>query len=354
MYSLSNCSCRSWRGWWLSAITVLLLILASGSACEADETKPLSTLKGPEDQISTIALAEDGKTLAALHWGVDRPFLVSVWDIATGKQRTTLKVAKGSTLLAFSPDGKTVAVGVGDEFTLWDVASGKEGVTLKAPKGPDFLTWLCSLAYMPKSDLLAAGYSDSTVVFWNVAKSKIEVTVQKPDPMAGYGATYALVFTNEGKTLVTAGAATRAWDLVKNKELTEFKGHKYAVRCAAITPDGKTLSTGTQPQEFGKPGELKLWDANTGKELADLKGHTSEILCVAISPDGKILASAGGNVLGGQVRLWDIAKAKEFVSIKAHKHAITGLLFTPDGKTLITASADETINLWSVAQMLKP
>jgi WD40 repeat protein len=56
------------------------------------------------------------------------------------------------------------------------------------------------------------------------------------------------------------------------------------VLCMAITPDGKTLATGTWDR-------ITLWDAATGKELHTLKRHKGAVPCVAVSPYGKPLAS---------------------------------------------------------------
>jgi WD40 repeat protein len=83
-----------------------------------------------------------------------------------------------------------------------------------------------------------------------------------------------------------------------------LQGHTDGGCSVALSPDGKTLASGSIDDT------IKLWDVATGKEQATLKGHTFEVNSVAYSPDGKTLASATG---GGDrtIKLWDIPAAKQ-------------------------------------------
>jgi WD40 repeat protein len=58
---------------------------------------------------------------------------VKVWDAATGQQTLTLKGHTGGVeSVAFSPDGKRLASGSGDQTVkVWDAATGQEEVSPK-------------------------------------------------------------------------------------------------------------------------------------------------------------------------------------------------------------------------------
>jgi WD40 repeat protein len=62
-------------------------------------------------------------------------------------------------------------------------------------------------------------------------------------------------------------------------------GHTDEVYCAAFSPDGKYIVSGSRNKM------VLIWDAQTGNHvLGPLKRHTKSVYCVAFSPDGRQIA----------------------------------------------------------------
>ncbi len=88
-----------------------------------------------------------------------------MWDAATGEPLHTLQ---GHTdrvyAVAFSPDGKTLLSGSGDNtLRLWDAATGKSLLTLRGHTGR-----VTAVAYSPNGQTLLSGSGDNTLRLWDI------------------------------------------------------------------------------------------------------------------------------------------------------------------------------------------
>jgi len=115
----------------------------------------------------TAAFSPDGVLLATADQNID------LWDPKRGAPLRTIKAeAHNINTLAFSPDGKTVAVGTSERTVkLFDVASGALQHSLSGHGGP---VW--SVAFSADGRLLASGSNDTTVKFWNPSTGELLAT----------------------------------------------------------------------------------------------------------------------------------------------------------------------------------
>jgi WD40 repeat protein len=120
------------------------------------------------------------------------------------------------------------------------------------------------------------------------------------------------------------------------------------VTCLAISPDGKTLATGSWERR-GHP--IQLWKVESGESLSQLGEKTGAVNALAFSPDGKWLAWAGWS--WGQnfndIHLWELATGKEIHRFTGQRGGINCLSFSPDGKLLASGAHDSTILIWDVS-----
>ena len=80
-----------------------------------------------------------------------------------------------------------------------------------------------------------------------------------------------------------------------------------------------------------------LWNLCRGDQLATLNGHEWIVTCAAFSPDGKSLATGS---MDGTARIWDLTKLTNIAMLKPTTGAVWSVAFTPDEKALMTAGTE--------------
>ena len=308
----------------------------------------------------------DGRTLATSEEDV-----VRLWDTKTGELRHSLRRGREEGFgnvwcLAFSPDGRTLASGHSSLevrhgtpngiIRLWDAESG----TLQETFGKG-ISRPQSLAFSPDGRTLAVGHLDSAfgAGSWGWVSLRNAVTGEIKHELWGHaGGVDSLSYSADGRTLASGsmidkwapnrGTTVRIWDAATGAHLRSLEAYVWEVRSLALSPDGGTLAVSSWDSR------LSLWDTATGTLKRQVEGHSDTISSLAFSPHGGIVAAAnraGGmdSGLAGTVRLWDAVTGAYIYSLEGHKTGITSVAFNPDGRTLASGSWDKTMRVWDAA-----
>jgi RNA polymerase sigma factor (sigma-70 family) len=334
---------------------------------DARDGRKLRKIEAGMEQVRDFAFSPDGTLIGALGCGSvpDRPrwaAQLTFLDVATGRlvRRAEWDLDESERVLAFAPDGKTVATDTDDgALRLWDVATAK----LLHQQRLGGRQNVASIAFSPdaESHLLAIA-SGQVIHIWDAAhlRDVRTIVVEGEHPPTG------LAFSPDGTTLAAGiktdardtivdtgikkvGAEIRLWSVRDGTLLRCFKSPKTtSVYQVYFSPDAKVLAA------TGFQGPPVLFDAVNGKEL-DSFGKEFDLLDVAwthdismaFSPEGRTLATVGGRQA---LHFWDLATGKDRLATpEAHLGGVYALAFPADGKTIISGSDDRTVRVWDLA-----
>ena len=202
---------------------------------------------------NSMAFSPDGRVLAVSSGDLPErepagaEDMVWLWDLANGAQ-VTFDLDAPAADLAFSPDGSLLAVSVpGKGIYLWEVATQTQRALLPGEYGRRGTP---SMAFSPDGRTLAGGAEDSTVVLWDIATATELRTLGEP----GNDPVLFVAYSPDGTVLAAADARL----------------------------DDDLLTNGA-----------RLWEPDTGALLATLADQTEPVKALGFRSEGRELVMIG-------------------------------------------------------------
>jgi DNA-binding SARP family transcriptional activator/WD40 repeat protein len=250
----------------------------------------------PGTQVSAVALAPDGRTIAATTTHGQLRFGDVRDHRPLGPSQPVYDDLAWS--LAFGGDGRWLATAgmPGPALRLWDARRRRIVSTYESPEH----SVAADVAFSPDGKRLAAPMSDpqgtagSVIEILSIPRLAHVTTVRAP-------AGRSLQFSSDGRLLVFGDDQGRVWRYDTRTWRPYGRpliAHAGAVDTVDISPDGQTLAT------TSGDGATRLWDLPSGRPVgAALPGHAGHDLAAAFVDDGTHLVTLHDN---GRGFLWDV------------------------------------------------
>ena len=234
----------------------------------------------------SVAFSPDGKHLA-----VGRFRGAEVWNIATAKRELTLDGHTGYVrCVRYAPDGKTIATaGEDGSVRFWNADSGEAGRKWDTGEYP-----VMGIAFSPNGSLLALARGDETrvtqpgpVEVWDIAADTKKLGLPEHEKVA-----CSVAFSPDGRYLVSSSTDEKVnvYDVAAGKALGYFNGHNRQTNDAQFLAGTETVISAGGGRAKG--GNLVIvWNRADGEEIAKVEPQKGRVSALALSPDNKTVAT---------------------------------------------------------------
>jgi WD40 repeat protein/tRNA A-37 threonylcarbamoyl transferase component Bud32 len=319
---------------WKIAFSPDSRVLASGSSdqsvrlWESDTGRLATVLRGHGDEVWSLAFTPDDKLLSA-----DKQGAMLLWDLPRphGPDLNS-QIARIVGPRVFSPDGGTMAVGIGNQrVALIDLQSEQPRRIIENVD--------CAIGFEEEGHVLLALSSNGLRRIY-LTEDKTSAPRQLDPPLANFE---ILSVSADHRFLAAENEPGQlsVWDLNLGRAIhktTLPEGRR--VTFLKFSPDNQQLAV------VRERGEDVLLFSGGLKNLRTLKKHTLEAWSADFSSDSSLIATAA---MDDRVVLWRIDTLDVVATFDGHKEGVSGVAFSPDNKTIAALCGNRSIKLWNVA-----
>lgn len=324
---------NAWRiaiVWGVLGVLPLPLMLAAFGAMTRIDVK----VEPQRDKARTLAFSGDGKMIA-----VNGSHNLRIWEVSSGEILQDRYVGGERGPIVFSGGALKLIDNSGRLYAL-DLRANEE--TRVSPESAGTFN-----AFSPDGKL-AASMKNGRVSLWNTETGK---TLRELDVDMGLYEGVASAFSRSNSLFACAGISGRlhVWEVPTGRKLREFQDeefrtsetYKIGLKSLVFSPDERCLAWVTDL------GSVRLWNIADGKVLwSDSRDLASS---VAFSSDGEFLATLTSE---GKWYIWEVASGRQVAEDSTNPDHVAVL--SPDFRIIASSENLETLFLHDVASNNEP
>lgn len=308
--------------------------------------KEFRKLIGHKKEVSSVIFTADNQILISGGGRLD-PSLI-FWDWKKGSPLHKIDKAHSNAIeaVALSPDGKMLITSTYRELKAWNVNTYELLFEIES-RGKSFNDLLIrhtvnDIAFSPDGKTFAVGTAAKRLHIFNSADFKLLQTI---DLKGSESLAQTLAFSNNGKTLYHSGSMDQivARD-ARSGELTQsWEGIGSGSPCPCqIAPRTALVLTGCG-------GKLRLQSLKDGKKMLEGEYFSSNS-ALALGPREKVIALAGTTIdQFHQIKLIDSKNGALIQTLKGYPGKITSLDFHPENHKLASGSRQRNTRIWDIS-----
>jgi WD40 repeat protein len=320
--------------------------------------------------IVSAAFSPDGKSLVT----GDGFGMVKVFEPGSGRHRISFRASDPNEGLcdsiAFSPDGRTIAVRAGKRghAAMVDFATGRILREMQTFRENSYPSSPNGLAFSPDGGLLAGGMDWSGETWlWEASSGRLLRAIppqmipgnrerggqDTPAPVRGVS------FSPDSSTLYISGYRLLMWDVRGDRPRpSEWPGDAYAGDLK-ISRDGTRLAViGAFQGRTRGFHELAVVEAATGRVLCNVEEDGFEIVDAAFTPDGRTIATLVWYIEGKTpenqryiLRLREASTLRPVATAWFGRGlSIKSVAISPDGRTIAAGGCSRTHTIIGIAE----